>query len=268
LLIILGNENESCQVSLIFLHKPWHIGFISFPIWGKGSRKGFSKKQIEWRAMSAVSFTWHETVFKGLLDGNVRRGSIRTSRLVYGETLPAFVMSIYGYWQAHWDPQVCIAFSKAMLLALTDIFPLLRDEMKGEFISERDRAAARSVTTKTTDETHDNFIREEVRNCHTTKSMSDEEFSVWAFNKIVDIDDVNRPKDKVESMIRNLRQLLEKEVVDLIEDVNRLYWEDGDEEKQNQYEDMKNNDHGRATEQEVDDLLDECSSEGDSDDDE
>ena len=66
-------------------------------------------------------------------------------------------------------------------------------------------------------------------------------------------------------MIRNLRQLLEKEVVDLIEDVNDLYWEDGGEERERQYEDMKNNDHGRATEQEVDDLLDECSSDSDDD---
>ena len=120
--------------------------------------------------------------------------------------------------------------------------------------------------TTTTDITHDQSIREEVRNCHTTeRGMSDEEFSMWAFNKIIDIDGVNRPKDKVERMIRNLRELLEKEVVDLIEDVNRLYWEDGDEERQRQYEDMKNNDHGRVTEQEVDDLLDECSSGSDDD---
>lgn len=271
LLIILGYENDSCQISLIFLHKPWHIGFYSFPIWGKGSRKGFSAKQIEWRAMSAVSFTWHETVFKGLLEGNVSSTgskSITTSRLVYGETLPAFVMSIYGYWQAHWDPQVSIAVAKAMLLALTDIFPLLRDEMKGEFISKRDRTAAESAMRRITDIKRDRALNYEVRNYYTTKKdMSDEEFSVWAFYKIIDIEGVNRTKRTVEKIIYGIRQLLEEEVVDLIEDVNDLYWLDEkeakEEESQRQYEDMKNN--GRSTEEELDDLLDDLSSDSDDD---
>ena len=260
LLIILGYENESCQVSLIFLHKPWHIGFYSFPIWGKGSRKGFTTDQIEWRAVSAVSVTWHKTVFKGLLEGNVSTdgNSIATSRLVYGEILPAFAISMYGYWQAHWDPQVSIAVAKAMLLALTDISPLLRDELKGEFISARDRKAAISAMRTTTDETHDNFLKDEVRNCHTTKNdMSNEEFSWWAFDKIIDINGVNRSKDERETMINTIRQLLEEEVVDLIEFVNDLYWLDKDEERQRQYEDMKNN--GRTTEEDLDDLLDDLS---------
>jgi len=173
---------------------------MSYPIWGEGSRKTFSPDEYEVHAKAAFTHAWQVLVTKGLIQGINSESKMEASRMIFGNTLPAFGYRMYCLRHAHLDPQVCTAISKAMLLSPEWGFKLLlREELKTGYTTRRERRAAFLPISESP---RDQFLRTKIQHCLTVTGKEIDDYIDLAVDKMM----TSRSKKQVKKMINNLNK--------------------------------------------------------------
>ena len=148
-------KNDDDQFSLIFYHTPWCPILLSYPLFGKGSRKRYSLVELDRHADTAKLFHLYQAI--DMFFGNPS-DSIQTNQSMHGNSLTALAMRVYCDRRAHNDSQVAVRSGLALLLGLRDVNPFECHTLQVVSLTQRERTQKQIDKTRKTERKNDSLI--------------------------------------------------------------------------------------------------------------